>query len=133
MCDKMEEAANYIKQMQKNIEELQSRRDGLKKSNSSSCQNTNVENSSSLHSSVAIHEVMDGLEILISSKSPEFELTRVLSELVEREVDVVSCVSTRTKGGYIHKLEIKVSLMKETLQEVMCHLNSYSFSLHLCD
>ncbi|XP_057786292.1 transcription factor bHLH118-like [Salvia miltiorrhiza] len=114
VSDQMEEATKYIKQMHEKIEKLRSQRDKLKKlhnSSSSSC-GTNVESSydrNGLHNSVAVQRVMDGLEILITNKSPQFELSHVLAQLSERELDVVSCVSTTTNGGFLHKILIKAS------------------------
>lgn len=118
VCDQMEEAEKYIKQMHKKIEELGSRRDKLKKlyiSSSSSSRRENVEISAdvddTLNNCVSIHKVLHGLEILISNKSPQSKLSPVLAELVERDLDVVSCVSTRTKGGLLHKLQIEATDM----------------------
>lgn len=107
----MEEAANYIKQMHTKIEESRSHRDNLKKKlyNSSSSRENDESFEGGGDSCVAIHKVMDGLEILINTRSQEPELSRLLSELVETQLDVVSCVSTRTKGGFLHKLEVQVN------------------------
>lgn len=113
----MEEATRYIKQMHEKMEGLRTRRDKLKKvyynsSASSSSRGANVEinsdGSSRLHNSVVVHRIMDGLEIIITSKSPQFELSHVLVQLLQRELDVVSCVSTATNGGFLHTIVTKV-------------------------
>ncbi|KAH6828452.1 hypothetical protein C2S53_016937 [Perilla frutescens var. hirtella] len=139
VCDQMEEAAKYIKQMHKKVEELGSRRDKLKKlyvsssSSSSSRRDQNVEISLAdgddtlIHNSVAIHKILHGFEILISNKSPNLELSRVLAELEEIELDVVNCLSTRTGGGFHHKLEIEamdmasldLSVLRDRLTEAI--------------
>ncbi|KAG6413922.1 hypothetical protein SASPL_126637 [Salvia splendens] len=116
VSDQMEEATKYIKHMHEKMEGLQTRRDKLKKSyyNSSSSRGANVEiisdgSSSRLHNSVAVHRNMDGLEIIITNKSPQFELSHVLAQLLQRELDVVSCVSTATNGGFLHTIVTKAS------------------------
>ncbi|XP_047941887.1 transcription factor bHLH126-like [Salvia hispanica] len=120
VSDQMEEATKYIKQMHEKMEELRTRRDKLKKSyynsssSSSSSRGTNVEfisdgSTSRLHKGVAVHRIMDGLEIIITTKSPQFELSHVLALLLQRELDVVSCVSTATNGGFLHTIVTKAS------------------------
>ncbi|XP_042001731.1 transcription factor bHLH126-like [Salvia splendens] len=118
VSDQMEEATRYIKQMHEKMEGLRTRRDKLKKlyynsSSSASSRGTNVEissdGSSRLHNSVAVHRIMDGLEIIITNTSPQFELSHVFAQLLQRELDVVSCVSTATSGGFIHTIVTKAS------------------------
>ncbi|KAL1555033.1 transcription factor bHLH126-like protein [Salvia divinorum] len=117
VSDQMEEATKYIKQMHEKIEGLRTRRDKIKKlynsSSSSSSRVTNVDissdDSSRLHNSVAVHRVMDGLEVIITNKSPQFELSQVLAQLLQRELDVVSCVSTATNGGFLHTIATKAN------------------------
>lgn len=115
VCNQMEEAANYIKQMHNKIQQLRSRREELiKKFDKSSCWGrSNVETSDDCSNCVAIHQILKNrLEILIRTKtSDDLELSRVLAELVEREMDIVSCLSTRTNAGFLHKIEIEVKLM----------------------
>lgn len=112
VCDQMEEAANYIKQMHKKIGDSRSHRDNLKKklqNSSSSRENDESFDQGGGDNCIVIHKVVGGLEILINTKSREPELSRLLSELVETQLDVVSCVSTRTKGGFLHKIEVQVN------------------------
>lgn len=121
VSNEMEEAVNYIKQKHRKIQELRTRRDNLKKlhsscsSSSSSC-GKNIQNSDGsndkLQDSVSVNRVADGFEILITTKSPEFGLSQVLAQLSERELDVVSCVSTAAKAGFLHKVDVKVCIVE---------------------
>ena len=134
----MEEATKYIKQMHEKMEELRTRRDKLKKSyynsssSSSSSRGTNVEfisdgSTSRLHKGVAVHRIMDGLEIIITTKSPQFELSHVLALLLQRELDVVSCVSTATNGGFLHTIVTKV------IEKKNCVFHKYTLTMIECN
>ncbi|KAL0304189.1 UNVERIFIED_CONTAM: Transcription factor [Sesamum radiatum] len=116
VCDHMQEAVNYIQHMQKNVQELRSRRDKLKKlPNLSSTKLAAVSNGGDNlpKCSVTVDVIRDGVEILISSsmKNSEFRLSRVLAELLERKLNVVSCVSTKAKEGFLYKIQAEASDM----------------------
>ncbi|KAL8515691.1 hypothetical protein ACS0TY_014390 [Phlomoides rotata] len=108
VCDEMQEAATYIKNMHNNIEELRIRRDKLRNLS----ENKEVISSND----VSINQLPDGMmEILISTSvegSVYLGLSRALEELAEREVDVVNCVSTRTNATFLHKIQIQARDMK---------------------
>lgn len=111
MCNHIEEATDYIKHMQKNIEELRIRRDKLKKICKLSGKQVSTSNSTvsqDFPNRVTVNVVFDGLEILIASSS-ELGLSRALTELLERELNVVSCVSTKAKGSFLHKIQAEVN------------------------
>lgn len=109
ICDHMQEAVNYINSMQKNIQELRIHRDRMKElSDSSGIIIPSSNSSDNLPNCVKVNPTRDGLEILISSsiKNSEFfgGLQQVLAELGQREeLNVVSSVSTKTKGGFSTK------------------------------
>ncbi|XP_011076503.1 transcription factor bHLH118-like [Sesamum indicum] len=116
VCDHMQEAVNYIQHMQKNVQELRSHRDKLKKlPNLSSTKAAAVSNGGDNlpNCSVTVEVIRDGVEILISSsmKNSEFRLSRVLAELLERQLNVVTCVSTNAKEGFLHKIQAEASDM----------------------
>ncbi|KAK6155792.1 hypothetical protein DH2020_010040 [Rehmannia glutinosa] len=118
VCDHMHEAVSYIQHMEKKIEELRVRRDKMKKL-SPSLSGTKIASSNdvdyNLSNYVTVNPVQQyGLEILISSsiKSSDLGLSRVLTELLDRELNVVSCVSTRTNDRFLHKIQAEARDMR---------------------
>ncbi|KAL2558546.1 transcription factor bHLH [Forsythia ovata] len=112
VSDHMNEAVKYIKDMQKNIQELSLRRDKLKKLY------TSGSNSNFMPNCVSVSPCRDGLEILIHSSSKEggFPLSRVLVELIRRRLNVVSCVSTRANDQrFLHRIQFEA-----TARDLMC-------------
>ncbi|KAL2549258.1 transcription factor bHLH [Forsythia ovata] len=104
ISDHMHEAVNYIKHVQTSIEELSLRRDELK--------NGAKNRSSSVGSnhSIMLNPCRDGVEILISCLKPEgFHLSRVLVELLERGLNVTSCVTTKVNDKLLHRIQIEAS------------------------
>lgn len=114
VCDETEEAESHIKKMEKNNEELKKGRDKLKswfEYSSSSSSSSNVDEISS--NSVTVNKIgTDGMEILI--KTEDLELSRVLAELqnIDDELDVVTIVSTRINGRFLHKIQVQARDMK---------------------
>ncbi|KAK6125940.1 hypothetical protein DH2020_040329 [Rehmannia glutinosa] len=128
VCDHMHEAVSYIQHMEKKIEELRIHRDKMKKllpnlSGTKIASSNGTDNN--LCNCVTVNPVQYGVEILISSsiKSPELGLSRVLAELLDGELNVVSCVSTRPKERFLHKIQaeardmtsLDLSLLQERL------------------
>ncbi|CAA3010629.1 transcription factor bHLH120-like [Olea europaea var. sylvestris] len=117
VCDHMNEALNYIKDMQKNIQELSLCRDKLKKLY------TSGSNSNLMPNSVIVSPCQDGVEVLIRTSSIEggFPLSRVLGELIRTNLNVVSCVSTRTNDQrFLHRIQFEA-----TATVLMCiHLSA---------
>lgn len=108
----MEQAANYIDDLKKNIEEMKIRKEKLKKLyiiNESS----SIAENQDLRSCVEIKLSTEGLmEILISSSiinNESFPLSKVLADLLSRNLNVISCVSTRASSTVcLHKIQIEV-------------------------
>lgn len=103
----MNEALNYIKDMQKNIQELSLCRDKLKKLY------TSGSNSNLMPNSVTVSPCQDGVEVLIRTSSIEggFPLSRVLGELIRTNLNVVSCVSTKTNDQrFLHRIQFEVNI-----------------------
>lgn len=105
---------DHIKQMEKNIERLRIRRDKLKKSLGLSNPKTPT-SSSAADDCVTVNLDSDGVEILIST--PDLRLSRLHAVLAQRQLDVVSCVSTSSMGIFFHKIKIEViKFQKKTKQ-----------------
>ncbi|XP_020549200.1 transcription factor bHLH126-like [Sesamum indicum] len=104
--------------MQKKIDEMKMRRDKLKRLSNSlgpssdADQERNSDTSGSSNCvSVNVDVCQGGVEILISSSLNEgnFPLSKVLEDLLRRELNVLSCVSTRADGQSVHKIQIEVN------------------------
>ncbi|XP_027103892.1 transcription factor bHLH36-like [Coffea arabica] len=122
ISDHMQEAVNYIKCLQKNINQLGSRRDRLMipPCNLSSTFSFSSGNRSTSADSrclrdcgaiVRVSQGGDGVEVLISisSKEETFPISRVLKMLLGEGLDVVSCVSTATNEIKVHKILAEVT------------------------
>ncbi|KAG6391929.1 hypothetical protein SASPL_149693 [Salvia splendens] len=107
VSDHMEQAVNYVNDMNKKIHELKKRRDMLKKSSDGS------RSSNSTNTCVEIKVLADGLmEILISSSSIQgesFPLSKVLEDLLHRELNVIECVFTRDARCCLSKIHIQLN------------------------
>lgn len=113
----MHQAVNYIKHMQKNMEEMQMKRDKLRSLSNAVLGDGAVvaENPSSSVSDssrcVKVHLCSNGMEILISiSINKSSLLSKVLTDLLRRGFDVISCVSTRADKCVLHKIQIEVMI-----------------------
>nr|AKN09547.1 basic helix-loop-helix transcription factor [Salvia miltiorrhiza] len=107
VSDHMHEAASYIKDMEKKIEELQLRRDELKNASAS---NTTFD----LPNFVTVNCCCDGLEILINCGVKEgygFSLSRVIVELTHNGLDVVTCISNKVNGRFLYKIHTQVNAL----------------------
>ncbi|EYU20543.1 hypothetical protein MIMGU_mgv1a019610mg, partial [Erythranthe guttata] len=86
-----EAAANYIAHMQKKIQELRIRRDKMKHLSGTKIITSNLSKGSSGNL---------GLEILITSTSTSvLGVSKIMAELLEREFDFFSGISTKTNTG----------------------------------
>lgn len=122
--DHMHQALNYIKQMQKNVQELEKRRDGLKTPSSSSSSH-NLEKTAgsspdqktaSSPNFVSVDRCRDGVEILINCVAGErssFPLSKVLRTLQNEGVNVVSCDSTKADNRLLHRVQSEVYTMEK--------------------
>ncbi|KAK4431572.1 Transcription factor [Sesamum alatum] len=116
-ADYVGQAVNYIKHMQKQMEEMKTRRDKLKRLSSSSGPSANTDaedrNSDTISGSsncVNVNVFEGGVEILISSSlnQGDFPLSKVIAYLLGRGLNVISCVSTTADGESLHKIQIQV-------------------------
>ncbi|CAI9771868.1 unnamed protein product [Fraxinus pennsylvanica] len=133
ISDHMHEAVNYIQQMQNKIKELQIRREQLKKySNSGTLigfEKGSSSNNDLPNCEVIVNRSQDGVEILIScsSKDEGFPLSKVFTELLERGLNVVSCVSAKASerthyrilSSEVNDSSIDLSLLQRRLANVV--------------
>lgn len=117
ISDHMHQAVNYIKDMQKKIEEMQRKRETLKRSynkGASSDLGSYLHEGRESTKSVKVSPCLIGFEILIicnnnclSSNDEVFPISKVLVELIQRRLNVVSCTSSRSNDKLVHKIEIE--------------------------
>ncbi|KAL3647411.1 hypothetical protein CASFOL_008379 [Castilleja foliolosa] len=122
VSDHMHEATNYIKSEHKKIQELKIHRDKLKNLSNGGGNLSNC--------NVVLNRVHYGVEILISSDC-ELWLSKVVAELLERGLNVFSCVSTSAKERFLHKIQAEASDTASlddlsVLQERLTNIMSYS-------
>lgn len=113
----MHEAANYIKHMEGNIKELNQQRDKLKNVwNSYGSENGSSNGVKNLQNFVRVNCGFNGVEILINCGIKEgnygcgFSLSRILVELIQTGLDVVSCISNKINGRFLYKIQTEVIL-----------------------
>ncbi|XP_010458680.1 PREDICTED: transcription factor bHLH55-like [Camelina sativa] len=114
--DHVEEAVNYIKDLQKKIKEISEKRDRTitHRSSTSKCSIRSLASSPSstcscvgdTHMAVVVSPCLIGLEIVVSScYRHEFFLSSVLKLLAQEQcLNVVSCISTRQPQRFIHTI-----------------------------
>ncbi|KAL0452542.1 UNVERIFIED_CONTAM: Transcription factor [Sesamum latifolium] len=108
MPDLMQQAANYIKDMQKNIQQLKTRRDKLMIMRKGASSDKIISRENPPNSCVRVNPCPSGVEILINTSFEEgqgFPLSRILEELCQTGFDVVSCVSTRANQRTLHRIQ----------------------------
>ncbi|KAI4351853.1 hypothetical protein L6164_006161 [Bauhinia variegata] len=107
ISEHMNEAVNYIKHLQKNIEELTGKRDELRKFYNSNPENHESKRNSS---SFTIHENNGRVEIEIASGLGEepFRISELLELLLEEGLEVISCLSSKVNGRLLHSLRCEV-------------------------
>ncbi|XP_015073213.1 transcription factor bHLH118-like [Solanum pennellii] len=99
--DDMQEAVNQIKNLENNIKELEIKRKKLE--DLVLCSSKEDKHFGDY---VKINLCDCGVEILINERIP---LSRVLEELVKRQLNVVSCVSTKVDERLLHRIQIEES------------------------
>ncbi|KAH7840948.1 hypothetical protein Vadar_023741 [Vaccinium darrowii] len=112
MSDHIQESVNYIKHMEKTIEELKIKREDLAAQYMISNSNTSSSTSSNCFPiSITVSHCVGGAEILINSglRDAVFPLSRVLELLLEEGLDVVSCVSTQVNDSFLYTIRTEVS------------------------
>ncbi|XP_073127203.1 transcription factor bHLH36 [Henckelia pumila] len=110
VSDHMQEAVNYIKHMQKRIQELKTRRE--KQYN-----NFSAPISNDMNCVVVTPGGRDGVvEILMISN---FGLSAVLQELQARGLTVVSCLSTKENDQrFLHKIHAEAEVINDDLKHI---------------
>ncbi|KAJ8440058.1 hypothetical protein Cgig2_025537 [Carnegiea gigantea] len=120
-CDHLTEAARYIKDLEKNINELQQRKERLKGSSSSSRNNLHGDGGYQCSSSgtsyrsdcnVSIHMLSGAMDIEINARVGEedvFPLSRALHVLIQEGLNVVDCVSSKVNQRWIYVIRCEVS------------------------
>ncbi|KAJ8531305.1 hypothetical protein K7X08_026739 [Anisodus acutangulus] len=110
--DHILDAANYIEHLQKNVKNLEERREKLK--NTSSLSNLDypkISGSSSTSAIVTVKECRDGMEILVNCglKNEGFRLSRVLQVLLQEGLSIVNCSCTKTNTtSVLHTIQTEV-------------------------
>lgn len=112
ISDHMNEAVNYINHLQKRIKKLGAKRDALKQQTNlrEIPQRSGSSNKTSPGTGVIIRPRLGGIEIVFSSGFGEqgFTLSRVLQLLLEVELSVVNCVSTKVNERVLHTVQAEV-------------------------
>ncbi|KAK9276051.1 hypothetical protein L1049_005582 [Liquidambar formosana] len=112
ISDHMHESVNYIRHLQKKIEELSDKRDGLKRLDNSSSFNVAPECSQSCPwDSVTVKPCLVGVEVVMSTalRQEGLPLSRVLEVLTGEGLNIVSCISTKVNERLLHTIESEVS------------------------
>ncbi|OVA20327.1 Myc-type [Macleaya cordata] len=133
VSDHMNEAVNYIKHLQKKIQEMKDKRDGLKRLFSYS--NPSVIPRGVSYSQldfVTVQPCFCGFEVAISTSLSYglLPLSRVLQALLADGLTVSSCVSTRVNERSLHTILVEVSDLRGIntmeLQQKLMDLIQYS-------
>lgn len=121
MSDHMNEAVNYVKDLNNQINELSSKRDELQKELASSVSDSGSSSNNCTPSRVVIHSCLGGLVVMISSGFREqgFPVSRVLEVLFEQGLDVVNCVSTKVNQVLLLTIHTEVRLVDQYCQYML--------------
>ncbi|XP_074294225.1 transcription factor bHLH120-like [Silene latifolia] len=112
IIDHLEEATNYIKDLEKNIKELKEKRDELKQSTeptSSSRDQLGASSDPTRPNSVVISQIVGGFDIEIRAKDDEYMLSTAIQVAFEEGLHVVSSTSSKLHGRFIHSIQCEVS------------------------
>ncbi|CAL5404920.1 unnamed protein product [Camellia sinensis] len=106
--DHMEEAVNYIKNLEKNIQQLRHKRDELKKFSSPDSLYSGDGSSSHFFT---VCPCLGGVKIVFSSgfNEEKLQLSRVMEFLLEEGLNVVTCASTKVNDKLIHTIQCEVT------------------------
>ncbi|KAJ8548394.1 hypothetical protein K7X08_030863 [Anisodus acutangulus] len=110
--DHILEAASYIEHLQKNVKNLEDKREKLKKESSlSNLDYPKINGSSSTSAIVTVKECLDGMEILVNCglNNEGFRLSRVLQVLLQEGLSIVNCSCTKTNTtSVLHTIRTQV-------------------------
>ncbi|KAL2542005.1 Transcription factor bHLH [Abeliophyllum distichum] len=119
--------ANYIRNLQNNIEELENKRDKLK--NFSNDQNSKTGScSNTLPVNVRVKSCTVGIEVSITGDFllEGFPLSRVMEILQEEGLNVISCICTKVEGTSHYTIQSEVmdfpGVNLDTLQRKLCYM-----------
>lgn len=119
ISDHMNEAANYIKHLQKKIQELEEKRDHLRRVtlSSSNTKSTHCEGSSS-SPQVRVRNTFAGAAVaVVGQLGQEVPLSRVIKALVEEGLNVIMSVSTFINAQWVYSLECEVHIFLPVIVE----------------
>ncbi|KAM6556472.1 hypothetical protein CsatB_003491 [Cannabis sativa] len=147
ISDHINEGANYIKQLQMKIKELDAKRDALKRYNYLSNGNIIMGPSSTTdndhHSSSAlcqdnlirVQPWSGGLEIVISSTgdASALPMSKILQVILEEGLSVVSCISTKVNGILLHTIKAEAHCCHIELHCSDNYLSALYQKLKKCD
>lgn len=107
----MNEAANYIKNLQKKIKELTEKRDGLMGVVLGGLVDGRLEQGASARpTQVVVRPSWTGAEVLISAASAEeLPLSQVLEMLMDAALNVINCTSNNLHGMVVYTIQCEVS------------------------
>ncbi|XP_004300739.1 PREDICTED: transcription factor bHLH36 [Fragaria vesca subsp. vesca] len=114
ISDHVHQAANYIKHLQKDLEELREKKDELKNQSNISGSSTavveNLQTPSIMGDSVIlVRPACTGVEIVVSTPLKQgLPLSRVIGILVSEGLSIVSCNSAKRNQMLIYSLETEV-------------------------
>ncbi|CAI0547079.1 unnamed protein product [Linum tenue] len=141
MSDHMNEAVNYIKHLQRRIQDLDAHKNQLvivKKKNATLTNNIGSSSATTAsvtarpsggHPTVEVRRCLGGLEIVLAEEGGggSLRLSRVMRLLVEEGVSVVNCVSTVVNRKSFHTLLVEVeeptSFDTRALQQKLMRIN----------
>ncbi|KAF5196140.1 Transcription factor bhlh [Thalictrum thalictroides] len=139
ISDHMYEATNYIKDLEKNIQDLKNKRDKLNilTNFGTTTETVMTESMSGLSDFVTVRKCWQGVEVVVSSSLKEVvvSLSRVLEVLVEEGLTAVSCVSSKVNERLIHTIQAEVmdptasintSLLRQKLMSLV-HIGQVEF------
>ncbi|XP_057471190.1 transcription factor bHLH118-like isoform X2 [Actinidia eriantha] len=128
ISDHMNEAVNYINHLQKNINELEIKKEKLKKLPSSRDPLASTASGSSkncLPNSVTVSPCYGGVEILVTSEKG-FALSTIFRLLVDEGIAAVNYFSTEVNGRLFHTIRSEISdqmyVDLSRLQQKLCGL-----------
>lgn len=107
----MNEAANYIKNLQKKIKELTEKRDGLKRVVLGGLVDGCLEEGASTRpTQVVVRPSWAGAEVVISAASAEgLPLSEVLGMLMDAGLTVINCTSNNLHAMVVYTIQCEVS------------------------
>ncbi|KAJ8771471.1 hypothetical protein K2173_026648 [Erythroxylum novogranatense] len=129
--DQIQAAAEYIKHLRSNIQQLSYKRDKLKMleapagSSSSSAERGHIETTGNdPMNRVTVQHNLDGAEIVVQvgSEAEGFRLSSVLEAIFEEGLDVISCFSTRKAGRMYNTIHCQTCTDLSGLEQKLDHL-----------